>query len=204
MATGAPELEGDSTPEVAVSPEIVRAAKRGDERAWRVLFGQFQPAVTAYCHVCARGRRDHALDWTQEVFALAFQNLASLSDDARFAGWLFAIARRYCLRHARQTDRERELSDALALVLAADAPPDPVQEASERESWIQTVRRACEDVEHPVHRECVLAHYTRGEKTRDIAARLGVPHGTVTVTLMRFRDRFKKRLAQALARGELP
>ena len=55
-----------------------------------------------------------------------------------------------------------------------------------------------------MHRECVLAHYTRGERTREIAARLKVPHGTVTVTLMRFRESLKKRLAEALARGELP
>ena len=41
-----------------------------------------------------------------------------------------------------------------------------------------------------------------GKKSRK--ERKHVPHGTVTVTLMRFRDRFKKRLAEALAQGELP
>lgn len=204
MADRATAYEADDAPETSVSPEIVRAAKRRDERAWRLLFGQFQPAVTSYCLVCARGRRDLALDWTQDIFALAFENLARLRDDARFAGWLFSIARRHCLRHARQTERERRLSDALALVLAADAPPEAHEEAADRESWIDTVRRACEGVEHPAHRECVLAHYTRGEKTRDIAARLSIPHGTVTVTLMRFRERLKQRLVEALARGELP
>lgn len=204
MANQATAFEAEQAPEVAVSPEIVRAAKRRDERAWRLLFGQFQPAVTSYCLVCAHGRRDLALDWTQDVFSLAFQNLDHLRDDARFAGWLFAIARRHCIRHARQTERERKLSDTLALVLACDAPPEAHDEASERESWIATVRAACEGVEHPGHREVVLAHYTRGEKTRDIALRLKVPHGTVTVTLMRFRERLKQRLAEALARGELP
>jgi RNA polymerase sigma factor (sigma-70 family) len=204
MPAEAPDDYAGDSPAITVSPEIVRAAKRGDERAWRILFGQFQPAVTAYCHVCARGRRDVALDWTQEIFALAFQNLARLEDDVRFPGWLFVIARRHCLRGARQSARERQLSDELAMVLAADAPVDADLEEAERESWIATVRAACEHVQHPMHRECVLAHYTRGERTREIAARLKIPHGTVTVTLMRFRESLKKRLAEALARGELP
>ena len=193
----------EPAPEAGVSPEIVRAARRGDARAWRVLFNQLQPAVTAYCRVCARGRRDLALDWTQEVFTIAFEHLGKLEDEERFTGWLFTIARRYCLRHARQSERERQLSEAMAMLLAADGPAREAEQA-ERESWLAAVRKACEGVENDKHRECVLSHYTRGEKTRDIAQRLDIPHGTVTVTLMRFRERLKKQLAEALARGELP
>ena len=184
--------------------QLVRAARGGDEASWRALFTQLQPAVTAYCRVCANGRRDLALDWTQDVFSLAFQSLSQLKDDERFTGWLFTIARRHCLRHSRQSDRERQLSDSMALLLAGEVPSEALRAEGERESWIEAVRRACEGVENPAHRECVVAHYCRGEKTRDIAARLSIPHGTVTVTLMRFRERLKIRLAKALAEGELP
>jgi RNA polymerase sigma-70 factor, ECF subfamily len=183
---------------------LVRAARRGDARAWRALFDRLQPALTAYCRLCAQGRRDLALDWTQDVFTLAFQGLGQLRDDERFAGWLFAIARRHCARHARLSGREQQLSDAMALLLVGDALPEVLQEQAEREAWLEALRRACDDVENPTHRECVVAHYSRGEKTRDIAARLEVPHGTVTVTLMRFREGLKRRLAQSLAEGALP
>ena len=39
----AEEQEASPPPEIPVSADLVRAAKRKDPRAWRVLFTQFQP-----------------------------------------------------------------------------------------------------------------------------------------------------------------
>jgi RNA polymerase sigma factor (sigma-70 family) len=181
----------------------VRAAQAGDRSAWRELFNAYQPALTSYCCVCARGRRELALDWTQDIFALAIERLSQLREPERFTGWLFTLARNHCLKHARQSEQERRLSDALSLVLCDGFVPS-IAEAAEREAWLLAVQRSCSSVEHEGHRAVIEAHYLRGEKTRDIAERTGTPHGTVTVTLMRFRNRLKLQLLSALAKGELP
>ncbi len=52
------------------------------------------------------------------------------------------------------------------------------------------------------HRDLASAVYVEGLTTRDSAARLGLPHGTVTVTLMRLRTRLRATLARQLAAEE--
>jgi RNA polymerase sigma-70 factor, ECF subfamily len=181
--------------------DFVRAAKRGDSRAWRALFVHYQPALTAYCLACAQGRRDLALDLTQDVFASAIEKIGQLADEERFTGWLFTIARHRCLRQARLSARETAAVDMMSLLMT-EGGPDP-RWSHDREAWLEAVGRAVQGVANPSHRDIVSAHYGRGEKTRDIALRLSVPHGTVTVVLMRFRERLKARLMDLLAKGEL-
>lgn len=193
----------EDAPALRVPVETVRAAQRSDRAAWRALFDAYQPAVTAYCLACAKGNRELAHDWTQDIFALAVEKLAKLREPERFTGWLFTLARHHCLRHARQSERERTMSDALSVMLCDGFAPTLV-EAHEREAWIAVVQRACATVDNPSHRGLIEAHYVRGEKTRTIAEKTGTPHGTVTVTLMRFRERLKVQLLTALAKGELP
>lgn len=175
--------------------EFVAAARKGDARAWAVVFKHWQPAVTAYCLTCAGGRRDLAMDLTQEVFTLAIQRIGQLDDLTRFQGWLFTIARNLWLKRHAQLAREQQVAVRLSMLMTEEAPHD----AAEREYWLQQVEQATRTVENPKHREVVVAHYGRGEKTRDIAQRLDVPHGTVTVVLMRFRESLKKSLLSTLA-----
>lgn len=177
---------------LSVSPSLdfVRAAKRGDSRAWAVLFRQYQPALTAYCLACASGRRDLALDLTQDIFALAIANIRQLNDEARFQGWLFTLARNHCLRSGQRSAKEEEAIAKMSLLLC-DEPPET---AAERERWLQHLEHATQALPNAHHREIVLAHHGRGEKTREIAQRLATPHGTVTVVLMRFRNQLKREL----------
>lgn len=179
-------------------PEFVKAAQRGDARAWAVLFKHFQPALTSYCLTCVGGRRAEALDLTQDIFALAVEKLHQLDDLSRFQGWLFVIARNRCLRFGQRSSRAERAAVNLSLLLA-DEPPD---DAADREYWLTRIEGAVQSVENESHRAVVSAHYGRGEKTRDIAERLGMPHGTVTVVLKRFRDRLKAELLTALAEQE--
>ncbi len=180
--------------------DFVRAAKRGDERAWAVLFRHYQPALTAYCLACAGGRRDAALDLTQDVFALAISNVHQLSDEQRFQGWLFTLARNHCLRVGHRSATEEAALARLSL-LVCDEPPD---QAAQKEAWLTQLEAAAAALENPLQREIVSAHYGRGEKTRDIAARLSTPHGTVTVALMRFRQAVKRALLDELTDGGAP
>jgi len=187
--------------------ELVRAAAAGEEAAGRALFERFHARIFAYCLVAARYDRDDASDLTQQVFAAAFSKLRRLRDPAKFEPWLYTIARRACADRGAWRARERALLSCVELEseVCSALPEDKVL----RERRIQVVRELLEEVEDDLLRRIVLMRYTHPEHTtREIARALGVPHGTVTVKLMRFRASFKAPLMRALrerallARGE--
>src|SRR5690349_1428616 len=105
-----PRVSGAARPveEEDLAP-LVRDAQRGDRRAMRGLFDRFQPSILAYCTVAANGRRDLAVDLTQEVFSQVFRQLSQVREPERFAGWLFAVCANHCRRQLRGEQRRRAL-----------------------------------------------------------------------------------------------
>lgn len=176
--------------------ELVKAARTGDRKAQRALFDRLHPRMMAYCLRCAHGERERALDWTQEIFMRAFEGLSKLHDPERFDPWLFTIAANVCrTRGARQLRRQR--AHDLFVLEMENRPDDEDQQARERR--VAAVRQIVETIEDPRSREIVMLKYSEPEHTtRQIAERMGIPHGTVTVTLSRIRAKLKKELALLL------
>lgn len=166
------------------------------------LFAEHHRAVMAYCLLATKGDRASALDLVQDVFGRVFEHLPTLKEPQRAKGWLFTIAANVVRNRGEQESRRRHLLEGFALELGD--PRDGDESPSERERRVARVREVVAAIEDPVVRELASAHYVDGENTRDIAARLGMPHGTVTVKLMRFRERLKRDFAHAIAEGDWP
>src|SRR5262249_5597666 len=114
----------------------------------------------------------------------------------RFRSWLFSIAANLCRSSGVQDARRRELLTIAQLSLEADQAGD---EPRERESRIAVVQRLLSKIEDPDVRAVVSLKYGEPEHTtREIAARLGLPHGTVTSRLVRFRAAIKRELLRAM------
>lgn len=156
----------------------------------------------AYCLVATKGNRDAALDLMQDTCVRAFKALADVREPAAFHGWVFTIASNLARTRGAAESRRREVLEGFAL----EAPDSArvAEEPAEREQRIAWVRERVEAVGDKKLRNIAHAHYVEGQKTRDIAIALGVPHGTVTVKLMRFRDQIKRVLCAAIVSGELP
>jgi RNA polymerase sigma-70 factor (ECF subfamily) len=173
---------------------LIKAAREGDRRALRALFDRYQPLVMSYCMIAAGRDRDRAKDLAQETFVRAFRHLDQLEDEDRFRPWLMSIARNVCRTNAATEGQRRRLLEEAALEL--DLSPE---DHEEREQRIATVRGLLESLPDDQLKEIVMMRYSEPEHTtRQIAERLGVPHGTVTVKLMRFRAAIKKRILRAL------
>ena len=149
-----------------------------------------------YCLLACNGDRERALELTQETFLRALSSLQQLKDGDRFRSWLFSIAANLCRSSGAQEARRREL---LAIAqLSLDAAP-LADGPRERESRIAVVQRLLSRVEDPDVRAVVSLKYGEPEHTtREIAVRLGLPHGTVTSRLVRFRAAIKRELLRAL------
>lgn len=149
-----------------------------------------------YCLLSAKGDRERAMDLCQETFARAFRSITGLTEPERFQGWLFTIAANVCRTRGEQEHRRQQALDALALEREADLPQD---DKRSRERRIALVQRLLAGVQDEKLRQIVTLKYGEPEHTtREIAAKLDVPHGTVTVKLMRFRDAVKRDLCRML------
>ncbi|MBI5545908.1 MAG: sigma-70 family RNA polymerase sigma factor [Deltaproteobacteria bacterium] len=188
-----------ATREAASAPEIgrlVRAAQQGERDASRALFDRFQRSVMGYCLLSTKGDRERAMDLLQETFARAFRSLAGLSEPERFQGWLFTIAANVCRTRGFQEQRNQRTLDALALEREAELDPE---DKAARERRIALVQQILEGVQDPTLRQIVMLKYGEPEHTtRGISEKLSIPHGTVTVRLMRFRDAIKRDLCRRL------
>jgi RNA polymerase sigma-70 factor (ECF subfamily) len=183
-------------PEQQQTPEWVRAAQAGDRQAWRALFDQYRGPVFAYCLNACNGDKADALDLTQEVFVRVFRGLPALQNPERFRSWLFTVAANAARNKWAAGSSRRRAMEGFLLEHDVHLDPADSQKRTERD---EVVRRALEAIDGEPMRSIALMKYTDPEHTtREIAEKLGIPHGTVTVKLLRFRKRFKGHLVELL------
>lgn len=182
--------------------ELVRAGQRGDASALRELFERHRRDVMAYCSVATGRDRERALELAQETFARAFAALPRLSDPERFRGFLFTVAANVCRTRGAQETRRRALE---VLGMEMDAPAlDGMTEKCAREERITAVQHVLAHIPDDTMRAIAQLKYCEPEHTtRQIAELLRIPHGTVTVRLMRFRAAARRELLRIVAE-EMP
>ena len=102
-----------------VFPQILQAARLGEEWAWRALYEDLAPAVLGYLR--ARGAPEPE-DLTGEVFLHLVRTLDAFDGDERgFRAWTFAIAHNRLVDDARRRTR-RPAEPAAPDVLVAWGP----------------------------------------------------------------------------------
>ena len=176
--------------------DLVRSAALGDRAAQHALFDRHQRGVMGYCLLACSGDRERARELTQETFLRALTSLRQLQESKRFRSWLYSIAANLCRGLGMQEARRRELLAVAQLSLDVAPLED---EPREREARIALVQRLLSRVEDPSVRAVVSLKYGEPEHTtREIAARLGLPHGTVTSKLVRFRAAINRELLRAM------
>src|SRR3954452_7429986 len=96
---------------------LVAAVRRGDDRAFELLYQRYHRRIHAY----ALGMvKDHgrAEDVTQEVFVAALRRMRETKRPIAFKPWIYEIARNACIDVFRRSKRAEEVSfdadDALA------------------------------------------------------------------------------------------
>ena len=162
-----------SSTETPNDGELVRRARRGDERAFGLLVQKYQRAAYAVAY-SVTGRHEDSEDAAQEAFLVALQRLEECRSPERFAGWLMTIVR----NRSRNLVRREVLRETDQVPVSASAgTPGPDQEAELTE--LKDVLREALDLLPEVQREVVLLHDLEGWKHREIADRIGLPSGTV-------------------------
>ncbi len=158
---------------------LVIAARSGDRAAFSRLYESLAPVVHSV--LVSRLRVRDADDLVQEVFVTAWRRLADLRDPAAFVAWVLSIARNAAAAAARGRHPHSPLSDSVP------APSDAAPDTGEC-GRVLTAIRSLPDA----YRETLTLRLVAGLTGPQIAACLGMTHGSVRVNLCRGMEMLRK------------
>lgn len=154
---------------VFLAPAHLLSASTPLERAFEAALPEFTALAFRVAFSVLRHRED-AEDVAQEVLAKAFRGLRSLRDPARLRPWLVRAAFRRALDHRRGDLRRTRREDAAA--------PPGVPATSVSAELQARVFEALDALPEKLRLVMVLSAFD-GHRTREVAALLNVPEGTV-------------------------
>ncbi|UVS82341.1 RNA polymerase sigma factor [Actinokineospora sp. UTMC 2448] len=155
------------------------AARDGDKRALDVLIAELTPLVW---HVARGTGLDHgtAEDVVQSVWLALLRHLERLSEPRALAGWLITTTRREANRVRQRMAAQTELLPEYAEQLPSGDPlPETLLLRGERDDKLWAAFRKLPERCQMLLRLTVLAG--RAEY-REVAAALGMPHGSIGPT----------------------
>jgi RNA polymerase sigma factor (sigma-70 family) len=179
---------------------LVMQARAGDTRAFELLHERYCDAVSRVVRSETRRSADVA-DLVQETFTSAWSRLGGLRDPERFRPWLFQIARRVVIDHARAMARRPVLDgdDDLTLMRTSTGDPGP-DELAELAELASDVRVALDGLSR---RDAVVVSLVAqfGFGPTEVAEALGITPNNAKVVVHRARRRL---VAELERRGGLP
>jgi len=160
--------------------ELLRKALQGDERAFRLLVERYEGTVAATV-IGMLGRGPEAEDVGQEVFLRLYRSLDKFRGDAGLGTYLTRIAINQSIKSLK---RQQTWSQRFVPWTTRNEFHGASQEDAERVEQSQLVTRALGRLK-PDHRAVTVLRLMEGYSTKETAAILDVPEGTVMSRLSR-------------------
>lgn len=184
-------------------PELLRACRKGDARAWDDLMSSYERLVFSIPLSYGLSRED-AADVCQITFTIFMQSMDSMRDDSRLGAWLATVARRHTWRQMEKNRRERargdedlagrdlsEGADVLFGRVKADAP--------ERWETVEWLDQGLSEIGERCRELLTVLYFDEDEPSyTEVSERLDMPVGSIGPT----RARCLKRLKEALEKLE--
>ena len=173
---------------------LIHRILSGDDEAFSALVRKHQKSI-------------HALVWrkvgdfhiaeeiTQDTFLQAYKNLAKLTNPNQFAGWIYVIANRLCLKWLQ---KNKSVMQSLE-----DTPVEEIEESSYTHHVSEQQQTEATEHRHELikkllaklpesERTVVTLHYLGEMTAKEISKFLGVSPNTVKSRLQRARNRLKE------------
>ena len=180
--------------------QLIRRILSGNDEAFSVLVRKHQKSI-------------HALAWrkvgdfhiaeeiTQDTFLSVYKNLGQLKNPNQFAGWIYVIANRFCLKWLQK--------NKLAMQSLGDTPIEEIEEISYTHYVSEQRQTEVAEDRHelikkmlsklPESERTVVTLFYLGEMTaQEIGKFLGVSVNTVKSRLRRGRERLQERQEELL------
>ena len=177
---------------------IARVLVQDDHHAFGELVRRHQSAVRATLRKLTGGNHALADDLAQETFLLAYRNLRSFRQEAKFSTWLYRIAYNAFLSDARKmkelplpedTDDERAAPEHSAMGQLA------------RQTSLKIDLERAMAVLSDAERAAIVQCYHNDLTHEEAAYVLGCPVGTVKTHILRAKQKLKTRLGAWAPQG---
>lgn len=182
--------------------DLISRARSGDELAFRQIVDRYEPVVAATV-IAMLGRGDDAEDVGQETFIRFYRALNDFREESSLKTYLVRIAMNLSLNALKRRRR-----GALRFI-SRDQREEPVPEVAvapeadvERNERVMLVQRAVEAL-GPKHQPIVVLRMIQNLSTKETAAALGIPEGTVLSRLSRATKELARTLAPYMKSGAL-
>jgi RNA polymerase sigma-70 factor (ECF subfamily) len=177
---------------------IARATVADDRHAFAELVRRHQSSVRACLRKLTTGNHALADDLAQETFVLAWRNLKSFRQEARFSTWLYRIATNCWLGDARKR-KEELLGDRVEAVADGDddagSPDDAVQVDHAGSASLKLDLERAMRVLTDAERAAIVQCYHNDLTHEEAAYVLQCPVGTVKTHVLRGKQKLKAALA---------
>jgi RNA polymerase sigma-70 factor (ECF subfamily) len=181
----------DPAPSGPSDHELIRAAQRGEERAFEELVKRHEERAVRVALALIANRED-ARDLAQEAFLRVFRNLDRFDFEHEFTTWLYRIVTNLAIdflrkrRPAMSTSAEQDEEADLDLADPEGPAPSDAMEHMETADRV----RACIDRLAPHFRSVMILRELEGLPCLEIARIVGTTHVTVRWRLHRGRKLF--------------
>jgi len=180
---------------MALSDEdLVRKCLNGEDSAYGFLVDKYKGAV----HTLARKKLSNhhdAEEVAQEAFLKAYQNLPSLKEPNRFAGWLYVITANECCRRLKKRTREKVGLLSVKEIMYQTQSDYTAQQTKQQ-------LRDSVDALPESDRTVIHLHYFGGLTCEEIGRFLGTSKNAVKMRLSRARKKLKEEMTQMLEQVE--
>ena len=173
---------------------LIRKILLGDDAAFSTLVEKYRKGVHAFAWRKI-GDFHHAEEITQDTFIQVYKNLSTLKNPSQFAGWLYVIANRLCIKWKQKRKiTVQSLEGTSMSEIDASSYNKYLSEQRDREATarrLEIVNKLLKKL--PESERTVITLYYLGEMTaKEIGKFLGVSINTIKSRLRRARVRLKE------------
>ncbi len=174
----------------------VRAASRGDAKAFQLLVERYQDYVFTIA-MRILNDREEAEEVAQDVFVKVWRGLPTFEGRAAFSTWLYRIAWRAAIDRVRGRKKATTtLDDAGHPLQLPDEQADPQQRLAEGD-LADHLKQAMSQLK-PDDAALLTLYYFKELSVKEICEITGLTESNVKVKLFRARAALKERLQQTL------
>ena len=173
--------------------QLIHKVLSGEDAAFSTLVQKYQKSVHAFAWRKI-GDFHFAEEITQDTFVQVYQNLSTLRNPNLFAGWLYVIANRLCIRWKQ---KRKSMFQSLESTSMSDIDATSYSKYTSEQRDLVSTERRLEIVDKllkklPESERTVITLFYLGEMTaKEIGMFLGVSINTIKSRLSRARERLK-------------